>query len=333
MSISIILCTRNRPDHLGRCLAQLTSIQLAPVGEIIVLDQSDQAMQPDHLPALTHPLVHYHWRRGRGLASARNQAIRLAQGNILAFTDDDCFVSADWACQIERSFASNPHTSGLFGRVLAYATTADHLVYHTWPTDFGLVYYATRADQATCMALIDQPAAAAFDYPVMPVENLGAGNNMAFRRSVFTRHGLFIESLGAGQPVGAGEDIEFHWRLLRAGCVLLYNPALLVYHNGWLSPTQRAVLQDNYNRSMIAVCTAFALQGERLAWQYLRFRLKSLWRGLRAVSPLPSSAQKAQPPSSAQKAQSPLQRAYALAQGLPIGVHLALAYRRLIPSL
>lgn len=324
MTISVIVCTRNRPERIQPCLEALLGMNLDTVCEILILDQSDASLDAVATPALDHPLVRYYWRKGRGLAIARNQAVRLAQGDILTFTDDDCIVTPDWADQISRAFAANPHIDGVLGRVLAYDDGSAPITCHTWRTDFGEIHYATRPGGYVCNALIDRPAAAAYNRPVMPVEHVGSGNNMAFRRTAFQRHGLFIEALGTGRPLGSGEDFEFHWRLMRDGSVLLYNPTMLVYHNGWLSAERNEALQHDYTRGVIAVCVAFAFYGDPLAWRYLRFRGKTASAEIVTTEKSPQERR-------------PLQyyitRALAFGQGVRGGLLLALSYRRLIPQL
>jgi GT2 family glycosyltransferase len=324
LGISIIVCTRNRPDQIRACLAQIARIQLDQVTEILVLDQSSHPLEIGHLPPAVAALLRYHRRPGRGLAKARNQAIRLAQGDILVFTDDDCVVTEDWAAQIARAFAANPHVDAVYGRVLAHDDGGAPITYHHWATAFGELCYATRPDGTSCTALFDKTRPAAFNRPVMPLENVGAGNNMAFRRSVFACHGLFIEQLGTGGPLRSGEDCEFHYRLLRAGRTLLYSPAVLLYHNSWLAQHRSAPLHDDYTCGIIAVFVSYALRGDRLAWEYLRFRLGTVRQEVATSATTP-------------EARKPLSyytnRAQAFGQGFVGGVKLALLGRRAIPAM
>ncbi len=62
------------------------------------------------------------------------------------------------------------------------------------------------------------------------VWRIGAGANMAFRRSVFERVGLFDERLGAGAS-GCSEDSELWYRLIAAGGACLFEPRAVVVHH------------------------------------------------------------------------------------------------------
>lgn len=278
MSLSIVICTRGRPQLLRRCLARLRAADLQPVREVIVVDQSDQPLDPSALREIDPGLLRYAWRPGRGLARARNHALELSQGQFVAFTDDDCLPTPEWPAAIMRAFATHPAPDAVYGRVLAHAEPGVPVTYRRLTTPFGTIAYATRPPNEACTGLIERDEPAVYTRPVMPNEHIGAGNNMAFRRSVFERHGLFVEQLGAGTPMHAGEDIEMHLRLMRAGCVLRYEPDALVYHDAWRTEAQHLALDHGYTTGTIAVHVAYALKGEPLSLAYLRYRLGSVRR-------------------------------------------------------
>jgi GT2 family glycosyltransferase len=57
------------------------------------------------------------------------------------------------------------------------------------------------------------------------------GANMAFRREVFSRVGFFHPDLGlTGRKLYRGEEIELVRRALAAGCRVIYDPRLVVWH-------------------------------------------------------------------------------------------------------
>ena len=317
MTISIAICTRNRRHDITRCLATLLRIDLSPVKEIIILDQSDQPLNLEYLPPEQRAIVRYTWRKGRGLARARNQALALASGDIIAFTDDDCFVAADWALAIDRAFRERPDVDAVFGRVLAYGDQSE-ITYHQFKTAFGEITYATRPGSLSCSALIDKPASAAYNRPIMTLEHLGSGNNMAFRRTVFERHGLFVELLGAGAWLQSGEDIEFHYRLLRARRVLFYTPEPLLYHDRWMRPDENESLQHGYTVGVIATYLYFGLRGDSYAWNYFKYRYGTVKQEVVSLS-------------HEQAERKPrhfyTKRARAFAKGIVGGIWLALTHR------
>jgi GT2 family glycosyltransferase len=62
-----------------------------------------------------------------------------------------------------------------------------------------------------------------------PAWTIGAGANMAFRRSAFLRAGLFDERLDVGQA-GCSGDSEYWHRLLYHGGICRYEPSAIAYH-------------------------------------------------------------------------------------------------------
>jgi len=60
--------------------------------------------------------------------------------------------------------------------------------------------------------------------------SIGAGANMAVRRSAVDYCFTFDERLGPGVFGGCGEDSEYWYRLLRAGWECVYDPSAVVYH-------------------------------------------------------------------------------------------------------
>ena len=70
--------------------------------------------------------------------------------------------------------------------------------------------------------------------PAIPALALGGGNNVAFRKTVFRKVGLFLESLGSGTRLNHAEDNEFSCRVLFYRCKVVHTPVPLVQHDKWL---------------------------------------------------------------------------------------------------
>jgi GT2 family glycosyltransferase len=62
-----------------------------------------------------------------------------------------------------------------------------------------------------------------------PVWEIGAGANMAFRKSIFESVGLFDELLDVG-AAGCNGDSEMWFRILSKGFSIRYNPRAITYH-------------------------------------------------------------------------------------------------------
>lgn len=134
VAISVVIPTYRRPQLLERCLRALLQQSLhAEDYEIIVADDgADTATEAlvrrlaaQHQEA--GPALHYVAVHGRhGPAAARNRGWRRAQGEVIAFTDDDCVPDTDW---LRLGLAVFPYgVTAAWGRV--------HMPLPAQPTDY-----------------------------------------------------------------------------------------------------------------------------------------------------------------------------------------------------
>lgn len=216
--ISIVICTRDRGEALAECLRSVTAQRSAP-GEIIVVDNSEDGNAGpicERFPEVRH--VH---EPRPGLSAARNTGIRASRGDIVAFTDDDVELHPGWTSEIGRAFADQS-VDALTGLVLpARLDTTAQSIFQLDKGGFGATFVPLRFDERFFAET--RPYGA-------HVWKMGAGANMAFRRELFERIGLFDERLGAG-AAGCSEDSELWYRMLAKGGVCLYEPRTVVFHH------------------------------------------------------------------------------------------------------
>ena len=141
-----------------------------------------------------------------GLGRARNSGWRTARAPIIAFTDDDCYVSSDYVDAVISGFESDPSIAAIGGRVLLYD-----------PSDLNICVIESTE------RLVIHP------YRFAPA-GLVQGSNMAFRRESLAAIGGFDERLGAGTNFPA-EDIYAFASLAWTGMSAPYDPRPLVYHH------------------------------------------------------------------------------------------------------
>jgi hypothetical protein len=92
-TVSVIVCTRDRPHDLRSCLDSIAALRTRP-REVIVVDNSPSDVATREL-CRDYP-VRYVPESRPGLARARNRGIVEAGGEVVAFTDDDCVVDRHW---------------------------------------------------------------------------------------------------------------------------------------------------------------------------------------------------------------------------------------------
>lgn len=216
-SVSVVVCTHERPGALRRCLQSLQE-QYADSLDILVVDNTPKtAATRDIVTAFAG--VRYVREDRPGLSYARNCGIAHTRGEFIAFTDDDVSVDKHWIRELLQPFedATVMATTGLV--IPAELETKEQALFEHWLSfhrgyrirRFGSDFFH-RSGQST-----------------PPVWDIGAGANMAFRRRIFHEVGLFDTRLGAG-AAGCSEDSEFWYRILKHGWELVYTPLASVRH-------------------------------------------------------------------------------------------------------
>ena len=93
-SVSVCICTRNRPDELARTLESVRASS-HPVDQVVVSDDSQDSATRE-LVASRFPEVTYTTGPRRGLGANRNVAAEHATGEFVLFLDDDCLLDERW---------------------------------------------------------------------------------------------------------------------------------------------------------------------------------------------------------------------------------------------
>jgi glycosyltransferase involved in cell wall biosynthesis len=215
--VSIVICTRNRRDDLKKCLDQLM-LSIQDTDEIIVVDNAPDN-QSTALLLKEYPQVTYVLEPRKGLDIARNTGAKNASKNIIAYTDDDVQVAIDWVDNIRHAF-DEPMTMAVTGLVVPQSleTRTQYVFERYWGFNRG--YQKRVFDKAYFQVMLP--------YGV-PVWDIGAGANMAFRKAAFELVGYFDERLDVG-AAGCSGDSEFWYRILASGWNCVYQPMAVAYH-------------------------------------------------------------------------------------------------------
>ncbi len=268
-SCTVAVCTRDRPDDLARCLDAIGRLDPAPDAVLVV----DNAPQGDATMRLveSRKAVRYVREDRPGLDVARNRALREATTDVVAFTDDDAVPDPAWIGALQRNFGE-PGVLCVTGLTLPLelVTRAQEAFeeYGGFGRGFRRRVFSAAADNP----LISGP--------------MGAGVNMALRRTVTGLVGGFDEALDAGTPTRSGGDHDMFTRILASGYEVVYEPEALVRHRhrqGW---AELADTLHGYGVGTYAAWTRALLQDGEMgvlpaAWGW--FRHDQLRRVLRAV--------------------------------------------------
>jgi hypothetical protein len=112
--VSVILPTCNRPQHLPRAIDSVRRQHYCDWELIVVDDGSD----PDCGPATPAPEdERIRWLRidKSGVCVARNTALSVARGEIIAYMDDDNLMDPGWLAAVVWAFEQRPDVDVLYG--------------------------------------------------------------------------------------------------------------------------------------------------------------------------------------------------------------------------
>jgi len=215
--LSVIICTRNRPEALKKCISRLMQSTDADF-ELIVVDNAPEDDSTANA-IKTFPAIRYIREERKGLDFARNAGLQIASHPIIAFTDDDVEVDIDWTMHIKTCFQDRL-TMAVTGLVIPseLKTESQYKFEKFWSFNKG--YKQIVFDHTF---FLNNLACG------VPVWDIGAGANMAFRREVFDIVGLFDTRLGAGTS-GCSDDTELWYRVLASGWNCVYLPHIFVFH-------------------------------------------------------------------------------------------------------
>jgi glycosyltransferase involved in cell wall biosynthesis len=220
LSVSIILCTRNRVAGLQQTLESLGKVRIRSdwKAEVIVVDNgsTDETATVARQAKLRNMEVRYLYEAQRGKARGLNAGLAQARGEFILFTDDDVFVAEDWVEQLVSALL-NDGCDAVTGQI----TLAPHLL-RPWMTGTHRWWLASSHD-----AKLHEGSR----------ELIGA--NMGFRRSVLERVREFDPELGPG-ALGLAEDTLFGWQLVQAGLKVVYAPKACAVHCPDASRLRRA---------------------------------------------------------------------------------------------
>lgn len=218
-SISIIIATSGRVEKIGRLLDSISRARSRDriSHEIVIANNATDEAKASGVEFLAREFDSKDgvrcWQVREPIAGkcrAQNKTIPLTQGEIVAFLDDDVEVRPEWLESIETFFKNYPHDAMQGSVVMRPEDEKNEKLQK------ALYRYRT-------VDFVNYGSAAGSDLRTL------TGGNMALRRGVFDRVGMFDERLGPG-GFGISEDVEFAQRVLKAGLRIGWQPKAAVYN-------------------------------------------------------------------------------------------------------
>jgi glucosyl-dolichyl phosphate glucuronosyltransferase len=268
VSISVVISTytEERWDDLIRTISSLQRQSLPPREIIVVVDHNPTLLERARVQF--PDIVVIENKEARGLSGSRNSGIEVAQGDLVAFLDDDAEAAPDWIEQLGMAY-SDADVIGVGGAIEPIMAAGRP---GWFPPEFDWVVGCTYSGMPRSVA---------------PVRNL-IGCNMSFRRNAFDVVGGFRNGVGqVGESMERCDETEFCIRLHQhlPLKVLLYKPQARVYHQVPASRTQWNYFRSRCFTEGIAKARLSQLLGSRDAlsseFTYSLFALpRGILRGL-----------------------------------------------------
>lgn len=222
MTLSVIVCTKNRHAWLAWCLANLAHQELQP-DETILVDGSDPSeidknreivrSYEDRLKRLTYLTA------GPGVTVQRNAGVDASDGDILLFVDDDALLHPAYCRVIAAEFDGDPAVLGVGGLIW------NEMPRSTQATVFRRSF--TMTDNLTPKVTRSGDAGHLYALTGTKEVQVLSGSNMAFRRAVFETHGLRFDENLVGY--GFGEDQLFCLQASAKGKLVQTDKALVMH--------------------------------------------------------------------------------------------------------
>jgi glycosyltransferase involved in cell wall biosynthesis len=205
--VSVIIPTKNAAKNIGDCLRSIARSTYRNF-EIIVVDGLSTDGTAEIARSLGARVIQ---GTARGRAADCNLGIAEAQGDIVAFTDDDCMVDERWLERLVSCFA-DPRVGIAGGPDLTYTQGATAVELAAGHIHY---FYRSLASKTGADAVI--------------------GCNSAYRRQALLDAGGFDDGLPGA------EDTPLHARILRLGYTVKVDSRCIVYHKR--RATSRALLR------------------------------------------------------------------------------------------
>lgn len=237
-NISVVVCTRNRPQHLAECVVSLLRQTRKPKEIIVVDDASENDL---NLKEFFSRKISKHRRKDgsiifgknrvnmifvknktrQGVVKSRNLGISMASGDVIAFIDDDGVAHKEWVGSLKRVY-KNKDIVGAGGPVIE--TRIDPKNNNKTALGRGLSKITKQGD-----FLVNFHVKKGSDVKKLSRSYVKflQGSNMSFRKSSLLKVNGFDASFKGNF---LREETDLCLRVSKTGKIV-FEPSAVTYHN------------------------------------------------------------------------------------------------------
>ena len=223
-TVSLYIPCYNGEAFIAACIEGALS-QTMPPDEILIIDDGSTDRSVELASAYLQVRVIRH-ETNKGLAVARNTALREAKGEFLAALDADCVAKPTWLQTLVAIMDASPDIVGCSGMLVEN-------------------FSDTAADRFRAIHI---PQHWGGELVICPRFLMGA--NTVFRTSALREIGGYDEKFQTN-----GEDVDICHRLYRNGYILAYEPSAVAFH--LRRDTMRSVLNMQWRHVRSPHCVHY----------------------------------------------------------------------------
>jgi len=223
LKVSVIICTKDRPADVIRCVKSIFSQSRLP-DELIVVDASFDNQLHDQLALHNQQQIALKYvRSAPGLPHQRNIGVQQASGHIIFFFDDDIVLEADYLSEVILVFCSDNdyEVGGVMGDI--YELRRARETWQWWRYVLRKVFFLPRFADGSFLS----SGSATWPYGLDHIQftEFLAGGQTAYRSEVFDQE-VFDENL---EGYALYEDADFSYRISRI-YKNIYTPRARCWH-------------------------------------------------------------------------------------------------------
>jgi GT2 family glycosyltransferase len=271
VDVSAVVVHHETPPLLFRCLDALDAAATGVSAEVFVIDNASRSFQADELGARYPDVELVVNERNVGFARAANIGLRMARGRYLLLLNPDAFVAPDTLSEMVEYMDARPDVGCATARLVLQDGSLDLACRRSFPTPASALFRLSLLSRVLPsssrvgrynLGYLDENQEAEIDAP--------CGAFMFIRREVVEQVGLLDE-----RYFMYGEDLDWAYRIKRAGWRVMYTPTTTVTH------LKRASSQRFRGRTIRAFHDAMRIfYRTHLEAQYPRWLSWLVYRGI-----------------------------------------------------
>lgn len=273
--ITVVICTRDRPEGLRSTLASLRS-QTHSGFRVLVVDNGSPSAGT---AAVTEELGLTGWdyvtESRQGLSRARNRGLSEVQTSHVAWLDDDEIADPHWIHRIKQGFAHESSPVAVCGMMLPaelqYEAQVRFEQYGGFNKGRGFQPEVLKVGTSTVTS------------PLYPLPTFGPGGNMAFVTQQLRSIGGFDPCLGAGTLTHGCEEMRAFSQLLSTGGSVLHWPSAITWHTHRRDMVALQKQFYGFSAGLMAFYASTVRSKPSAVFEILRL-LPYAWRDMRSAS-------------------------------------------------